>query len=143
MFMAKHGGALRRTRQEAERDECDWRIANPPPEPQKMHAVRLQARARLAPAAPVVATDPQVFPAALMERKAREHAWVQFLAHVNYSLIAWQIDVSIHAHIEKPTDWMARCCGELRDMLPKSSTANAQSPGTRQGQMSTEKGHQT
>jgi len=114
-FVARHGKIQRPTRAEAERDECNWRI----------HRATKTENARKAipkisiPEKTVKSEPPKIqpFPAAMMEIAAREKAWLEFLAHVNLSLLVWQIDKSIHNSIDSPIVWLRRCSKELLDML--------------------------
>ena len=87
-FIAKHGCVPRRTREEAESDECAWRVSNA----EQREAKPCQAELALPMVVKQTPKPAQTFPAATMEIAAREKAWLDFLAHINFSLTVWQID---------------------------------------------------
>ena len=119
-FIAQHGHTLRHTRQEAEKDECAWRVEN---KAKQLSAIQHQPRKKQVEIAlkSVVKKIPPEFPAAKMEIAAREKAWLDFLAHINTSLIVWEIDKSLHGDIDSPVEWLQRCRDELAAMLQNIS----------------------
>lgn len=117
IFIAKHGNIQRFTRAEAEYDECTWRInknAQTENGTEKISEIVVPEN--------TIKHQPTEkiyqFPAAMIEVAAREKAWLDFLAHVNSSLLVWQIDDSIHSSIDSPIDWLRRCSKELFAILP-------------------------
>lgn len=55
----------------------------------------------------------------VVERLAREQAWVRFLGEVRWSLEVWRIDPDVRAACEPVPDWLSRCRDELDGMATR------------------------
>ena len=55
--------------------------------------------------------------AAAAETLARKQAFLEFMRHIQYSLIVWQIDETVRENCEPVTDWVKDCANALNDML--------------------------
>lgn len=118
-YVAKHGHLARLTREEAENDECAWRIDESTKSQPKAEIVPMAIQMEL-PLKVVTEKKPNSahpFPSITMEVAAREKAWLDFLVQVNMSLMVWKIDHSLRGRIEAPTVWILQRINELRSML--------------------------
>lgn len=57
--------------------------------------------------------------AAVIERYAREKAWRDFLGHVLFSLMVWQLDEGVRAECEPVPAWLRRCRDEIDEMAAR------------------------
>jgi hypothetical protein len=54
--------------------------------------------------------------APVVERYARERAWLRFLVEVRLSLAVWELDEGVRGELEPVTVWIGRCRDELTEL---------------------------
>lgn len=101
---------LRETRQQAEADECAWRIEESQRRATSAEVTKPPVR-QVAPVEP--RPDPAPFPAVTMETAARDKAWLDFLSQVRLSLLVWEVDSDVRSGCENVLSWVDRCRADL------------------------------
>ena len=107
----------RRTRSEAEADECRWRQSRPAAPAPASLPVSARPAAEKEPK-----PEPPPFPAERMELAARVKAWCDFLAHAQFSLMVWQIDPEVRKG-EHVMQWLRGCRDDLDALVSGASDA--------------------
>lgn len=57
--------------------------------------------------------------APVVERLAREKAWLRFLAEAAWSLQVWRLDADVRSACEPVTDWLRRCRDEIDALVTR------------------------